>query len=498
MHRILLCLVFLLAGCAGGAGLSSSSKASQQTGPSGSDSYAFTNGRWFDGKGFQAATWYSVQGRLTRTPPQGKVETVDLSGLFIVPPFGEAHNHNVEGPWNVRAVAERYLKDGVFYVKNPNNVRDFALQIRSAVNQPASIDATFAHAGLTGRGGHPIALYEDVLRGSRYEPVIGPIERGWFENRSYIVLDTEADLDTKWPLITSGRPDFLKVYLVHSEDDDAAGTSGQSSQRSGLHPRLVSPIVAKAHAAGLQVTAHVETAADFRLAIRAGVDEIAHVPGWLVTSAADGASARLTEADARLALERHVRVVTTVVAGSAMPSVRGHHPHGHHEGHASGPSDHQPAAPVDSWSQVLKDNIALLHREGVRVVIGSDHAETSLAEVMALHRLHLFDNLTLLKMWCEDTPAAIFPDRRIGRFEEGYEASFVALAGNPIEDFSQVEAIRRRVKQGVLLDDQTVQTAASSAADHRGQSYAMLQPVSRHYSSSSLVWADRKRGNEVE
>ena len=172
MSRILLFLVVFLAGCAGGMGLSSSSKASHQTMPSESDSYAFLNGRWFDGQGFQAATWYSVQGRLTRTPPQGRVETVDLSGLFVVPPFGEAHNHNVEGPWNVQAVVERYLKDGVFYVKNPNNVRDFALQIRSAVNQPASIDATFAHAGLTGRGGHPIALYEDVLRGSRYEPVI--------------------------------------------------------------------------------------------------------------------------------------------------------------------------------------------------------------------------------------------------------------------------------------------------------------------------------------
>jgi hypothetical protein len=35
-------------------------------------------------------------------------------------------------------------------------------------------------------------------------------------------------------------------------------------------------------------------------------------------------------------------------------------------------------------SQVLKDNIALLHRVGVRVVVGSDHAETSLAEVMQL------------------------------------------------------------------------------------------------------------------
>ena len=81
----------------------------------------------------------------------------------------------------------------------------------------------------------------------------------------------------------------------------------------GLHPRLVPVIVAKAHAAGLQVTAHVETAEDFRHAVRSGVDEIAPVPR-LVTSAADE-SARLTEADARLALERHVRVVTTAVAG---------------------------------------------------------------------------------------------------------------------------------------------------------------------------------------
>ena len=136
--------------------------------------YAFVNGRWFDGQGFQATTWYSVQGRLTRQLPQGPVRTVDLSGLFIVPPFGEAHNHNVEGPWNLQSVAERYLKDGVFYVKNPNNVRDFALQIRPAVNLRTSIDATFAHAGLTGPGGHPGPLYEDVLRVGRYEPALGP------------------------------------------------------------------------------------------------------------------------------------------------------------------------------------------------------------------------------------------------------------------------------------------------------------------------------------
>jgi hypothetical protein len=467
MSRILLCLVIVLAGCAGGTGLSSSSEASHQTGPSGSDSYAFINGRWFDGQGFQPTTWYSVQGRLTRTPPQGRVETVDLSGLFVVPPFGEAHNHNVEGPWNVQTVAERYLKDGVFYVKNPNNVRDFALQIRRAVNQPTSIDATFAHAGLTGRGGHPVALYEDVLRVSRYEPVIGPIERGWFEGRSYIVLNTEADLETKWPVITSGRPDFLKVYLVHSEDEDATGTSGQSPRRSGLHPRLVSLIVAKAHAEGLQVTAHVETAADFRRAVHAGVDELAHVPGWLIQGADDAERARLTEEDARLAAAHKVRVVTTSVAGQAMPSIGGHHQHGSHVGHGPGPEMKHNASPADAASHVLRDNLHLLQRVGVALVIGSDHAETSLAEVMHLRTLHLFDDRTLLKMWCEATPAAIFTDRRIGKFAEGYEASFLALAGNPLEDFDQVRAIRLRVKQGVLLDDGLMKDAAWSAASQR-------------------------------
>lgn len=449
--RAMWCLlaVVLVAQASGCAGISVTQLEKQ---------YVFVNGRWFDGEGFQPDTWYAVQGRLTRQAPSGPVESVDLSGLYLVPPFGEAHNHNVEGPWNVQAVVQRYLQDGVFYVKNPNDVRDFAQQITHAINVPTSIDATFAHAGITGRGGHPIALYEDVLRVGRYEPAVGPLGRGWFENRSYVVVETEADLEAKWPMIVSGRPDFLKVYLVHSEDDGAEVQAGQ--HRLGLHPALVPGIVARARAAGLQVTAHVETAADFRQAVRAGVDELAHVPGWLLQGPQDAERARLTEEDARVAAANKVRVVTTSVAGQAMPSLGGYHQHGHHSGHGPGPEG--------AASDVLRDNLQLLQRAGVSLVIGSDHAETSLAEVLHLRTLHLFDNRTLLKMWCEATPAAIFPERRIGRFAEGYEASFLALAGNPIEDFEQVRIIRRRFKQGVPLDGALMKEAAWSAAGQRG------------------------------
>ena len=460
--RLLLALVLIAmaSGCAGGVG---------DPVPPSLPQYAFINGQWFDGEGFRAATWYSVEGRLTKRPPAGLVQTVDLAGLNMVPPFGEAHNHNVEGPWNVQAVAQRYLQDGVFYVKNPNNVRDFAQQIKHAVNVPTSIDATFAHAGLTGHGGHPVALYEDVLRIGRYEPAVGPIERGWFENRSYVLVDTEIELEAKWPMIVSGRPDFLKVYLVHSEDDGEEGKVKPDHHRQGLHPGLLPGIVARAHAAGLQVTAHVETAADFRQAIGAGVDELAHVPGWLLQGPQDVERARLTEDDARLAADHKVRVVTTSVAGQAMPSIGGHHQHGSHTGHGTGQQMKHNALPADAASHVLKDNLHLLQRAGVTLVIGSDHAETSLAEVLHLSTLHLFDNRTLLKMWCEATPAAIFPARRIGKFAEGYEASFLALAGNPIEDFDQVQAIRRRFKQGVPLDGALMKDAAWSAAGQRSQ-----------------------------
>ena len=251
-----------------------------------------------------------------------------------------------------------------------------------------SLDVAFAHAGLTGRGGHPTQLYEDVLRVSQYQPAVGLLERGWFENRAYVVIETERDVDEKWALITSGRPDFLKVYLVHSEDDGLGRRPGETVGRTGLSPRLLPHIIAKAHAAGLQVTAHVETAADFRHAIRAGVDEVAHLPGWLVTETRDVEQARLTEEDVRLAAERNLRVVTTTVAGHAMPSAGTHDPH-HQPGQAtkhSGPGEPLSAEPA---GQILRDNLSLLHRAGVRLAIGSDHADTSLAEALHLHGLQI-------------------------------------------------------------------------------------------------------------
>ncbi len=72
--------------------------------------------------------------------------------------------------------------------------------------------------------------------------------------------------------------------------------------------------------------------------------------------------------------------------------------------------------------------------------------------VLYISKLGVFSNLEMLKIRTEDTPQAIFPNRKVGRLREGYEASFLVLNGNPIKDFERVKDIRLRFKQGFPIN----------------------------------------------
>ena len=99
-------------------------------------------------------------------------------------------------------------------------------------------------------------------------------------------------------------------------------------------------------------------------------------------------------------------------------------------------------------------NLKLLQDHGVRLVVGSDNVgDTSVLEFEQLATLGVLDKLTLLKMWAEATPRQIFPDRQIGLLRNGYEAGFLALNGNPLEDVSNVRRVRVRFKQGCYCSD---------------------------------------------
>ena len=99
-----------------------------------------------------------------------------------------------------------------------------------------------------------------------------------------------------------------------------------------------------------------------------------------------------------------------------------------------------------------RDNIKRLLAAGVPVTIGTDSfRQDAHVEAERLAALGLMTNREILESWTMTTPRAIFPERNVGRFSDGAEASFLVLAGDPLLDLTQTRRIVRWIKQGVPL-----------------------------------------------
>jgi imidazolonepropionase-like amidohydrolase len=260
------------------------------------------------------------------------------------------------------------------------------------------------------------------------------------EGGFYYIIDNGTDLEKKWPIIIAGKPDFIKTYLLYSEEYAKRKDDKAYDGWKGLNPALLPEIVRRAHRAGLRVSTHVETAADFHNAVAAGVDEINHLPGFR-PDRNDNANYtnlsryQISEADAKLAANKKIVVVTTI--GETVEETFNEK---HNEGDRL------------AVRSMLIQNLRLLRTHNVPIAVGSDSfRQTALPEALSLAKLQAFDNLTLLKMWCEATAATIFPKRKIGYLKDGYEANFLVLTGNPLTDFANVKTIELRIKQGELL-----------------------------------------------
>lgn len=397
-------------------------------------SYQFVNGQWFDGKGFRRQTFFSASGVLTRKKPAKVDEVVDLKNGFVVPPFGDAHTHMFDGSFQIKQQVQMYLRDGVFYAKVVTNSFQGAQEVAAQINKPTSVDVAYAHGGLTANYAHPIEVYEALALGfynrkQQQDNADKIINSRLRDNDAYYIIDTAADLENKWARVLEKRPDFIKVFLWHSEGYDER--LKQTGRAGGIAPKLLPAIVAKAHAAGLRVTAAVNTAYDFHAALSAGVDEMSHLPGYFIAENEDVRMYEISPEDAKLAKKRGIIITITGSAYTANVSP-------------------ERARPIRD-NQIR--NLKLLKSQGVKFAVGSDnYGKTPLVEIDYLKNLGVFSNLELLKMWCENTPQTIFPNRRIGFLKTGYEASLLVLDSNPLDNFEQVKNIKLRFKQGYLLE----------------------------------------------
>ncbi|HEX8637376.1 MAG TPA: hypothetical protein VF692_04890 [Pyrinomonadaceae bacterium] len=226
---------------------------------------------------------------LTKKKPSWLDDTVDLQSGFVIPPFADAHCHHFDAPYNVKQQIDMYLRDGVFYAKSQTDVRSGALKVADKVNRPTSVDVSYAHGALTHTYGHGIEIYE-ALALNLFDPKAFDANKEKVaasrlrENDAYYIVDTAEDLERKWQKILDGKPDFIKIYLLTSEDFEEKRKNIPNIRLGsiGIDPKLVPTIVEKAHRANLRVSAHVDTAFDYRVALTAGVDEMAHLPGYYI------------------------------------------------------------------------------------------------------------------------------------------------------------------------------------------------------------------------
>jgi imidazolonepropionase-like amidohydrolase len=202
-------------------------------------------------------------------------------------------------------------------------------------------------------------------------------------------------------------------------------------------------IVEKADAAGLRTVAHIETAHDFRVALNAGVDEVAHMAGYSINTK----NPRETETDYNvedeaLAAAAEAGLVVTPTFYRAIQMI------------PYIPEAYRPdSARVQQAKDFHRDAIRRLHDHGVSLVIGGDSPGLSpLDEAKYFHKLGALDNLALLRMLSVATPRRIFPERQIGCLEENCEASFLALVSNPLEDVAQIRNVAVRVKGGRFVE----------------------------------------------
>lgn len=378
----------------------------------------YANGQWWTGDRFVLGDRCVAEGMFVRCPGTPPDRIVDLAGRYLIPPLADAHNH-------VPYDTQRAIAGGVFYLMNPTNLATQVTPPEQRRPAPGKVDVVYSMGAVTAPGGHPEKLYQDIL-GPQYFKGKKPAD---FVGDAFHYVTTAADIAPVLDRLVSQNAQFVKIVLVSSEEfarrrDDPAFRGDR-----GLDPALVPEITREAHRRGLRVAAHIETAADFRVIVAAGVDEAAHMPGYYPVGPYERYA--ITDADARTAARSGIRMVATAALSLN-----------------NSDATKRPAIEAVQGAILRK-----LKRAGVPILIGTDRRpDTGASEASYLVKLGVLTPVEALNTLTRETPSYIFPGRRIGRLKTGYEASFVVVDRNPSRDIGVLPAaITMRVKQGIEM-----------------------------------------------
>lgn len=399
---------------------------------------AYQDAQVFDGTQFTPRTICVYEASIVACPAKVDHE-VSLAGMYVTPPFGDAHTHHFDGSYTLawhRAIA---IESGAFYAMSMTTPTASTLAIREQFSGPGNIDVATALGGITGPQSHPAEIYEALRLGIRsYEEQVANADRIHASRAAaddaYFIVQTPHDVRTKMALLLASDPDHIKIYLRHSER--FAEDWGKWGPGGGLNPSLLPLIAEIARGAGKRIAIATSSIFDYRQSLSVNAGLVTHLPCYQDTEddpdgpyydVATADECLLSEEDALIAA-RNGMASTLIVTEWVKPR----------------------SAKYVEWE---KSNIVRLRAAGAPLLIAVDaYGETLTHGIIAGVQEGYLDAAEILRIGTMDTPSFIFPDRRVGCLEVGCSASFIAFPGNPVDDISMIRTISFRLKDGQELE----------------------------------------------
>lgn len=369
------------------------------------------------GDGFARRDLSFADGRFTAAPAAG-APTIDASFLWLAPPFVDAHTHTIDTPSGASDKAhDAALRRGIFYAINPNNIRPAGATPRAG---PTQVDLQAAGGGVTGPGGHPRPLYE-FLAGRGF---LGPqVTVASLPGAAFHEATTPDEARAAVRRVKANGASMVKLYLLNHDTPRSNGLSAEAFEAAADEARR----------SKLRAIVHIESAADFRRAVAAGVAGLAHSPYAAASEALPEANYRLTPADAAAAKRAGVVVVATLTP----------------------PFTRYDGARLAGVQATQRHNLTLLRDAGVDLALGADNYASDLHDELSLLRtFSLFEGPAVLRMATANGARLGWGARRIGALDAGFEASLLGWFQNPIGEWPNLDRPVLGLREGRLMIDQ--------------------------------------------
>lgn len=391
------------------------------------EDYLLKPDRVFDGFEMHEDWVVSVSGnQITYAGPEKRIsanETIELSGMTLMPGIIEGHSHILLHPYNETSWNDQVLKESIAErsARAVNHLKASLMAGVTTMRDLGSEGADYADVGLKE------AVEKGVIPGPRLlvagKAIVatgsyGP--KGFRDGVEVPLGAEEADGYDELIKVTRDQigqgADFIKVYADYrwSPDNKAAPTFTVQELKT---------IVEVAESSGRYVVAHASSEEGMRRAIEAGVETIEH---------GDGGTLEVFQ----LMKEKGIGYCPTIAAGWSIATYNGWN-------FLSG--NEEPDRIVQK-----RASIKLALAADVPWVFGGDvgvfpHGENVIeAELMEVFGIDVKEILHAMT----SGNAQMFHLDQLGQLKEGFLADIIAVEGNPMEALEKLENVEFVMKDG--------------------------------------------------